>query len=53
MFIDLKDIFIKNYKINNKKFNFNIDHHWNEKGHEVVFKTIKKYLTTNYDLGKL
>ena len=53
MFIDLKESFMKNYEINNKKFNFDIDHHWNEKGHEVVFKTIKNYLTTNYDLSKL
>lgn len=53
MFIDLKESFMKDYEINNKKFNFNIDHHWNEKGHEVVFKAIKNYLTTSYNLGKL
>ena len=40
--INLDESFKKHYKINKKKFNFDIDNHWNELGHEIASEELLK-----------
>ncbi|MDA9058169.1 hypothetical protein N9K59_02760 [Candidatus Thioglobus sp.] len=40
--LDLKELFSEDFKNNSKKFEFAIDAHWNEYGHSVVAKGIRK-----------
>ena len=42
--IDLEEIFKKQFKINNKRFDFINDRHWNSYGHLIVAEEIIKYL---------
>jgi len=42
--IDLTSPMQEDYKINKKKFTFDIDFHWNEYGHEFVASLLYKYL---------
>lgn len=43
-FIDLTAVFEHDYAQNKKKFNADIDFHWNEYGHQVVADTVYKFL---------
>ena len=38
--LDLHPIFLKNWKKNKKKFNYEYDGHWNEQGHEIAAKAL-------------
>jgi GDSL-like Lipase/Acylhydrolase family len=44
--LDLTDAFLADYRQNHKKFDFNVDGHWNERGHEVVARALTRYLNT-------
>jgi hypothetical protein len=46
-FLDLTDEFDQNYQQHHRKFNSEIDGHWNEYGHVVASKVISKYLATS------
>ncbi len=39
--LDLKYEFLKDYTLNKKKFEFDIDSHWNEHGHKTLYEAIK------------
>ena len=41
--LDMHNIFYEDYKVNNKKFNFENDYHWNEYGHSLVAEEIIKF----------
>ena len=38
--LDLHPVFLKNWKKNKKKFDYEYDGHWNEHGHEIVAKAL-------------
>ena len=38
--IDLHNVFKRDYLLNNKKFDFGYDDHWNEFGHTVVSRVL-------------
>ncbi len=42
--IDLTPLMLADYKLHNKKFNSEIDQHWNEYGHEFVANVLYDYL---------
>jgi len=42
--IDLTDAFQKDYKHHRERFEFQIDGHWNQRGHQVVGQTLSKFL---------
>lgn len=46
-FIDLAPLMDHDYKVNNKKFNSEIDNHWNEYGHAFVANVLYDYLLNN------
>ena len=48
--LDLTNPFVEDYDIHGEKFNFEIDGHWNEKGHRVVGHAVSKKL---HNLGWL
>ncbi|MBI4058820.1 SGNH/GDSL hydrolase family protein [Candidatus Microgenomates bacterium] len=51
--IDLTEIFQKDWQVNHKRFDWSIDDHWNEYGHELVVNTINNWLNSfnkNYKL---
>ncbi|MFQ5641937.1 MAG: hypothetical protein ACE5IR_28515, partial [bacterium] len=43
-FLDLHQIFEKDYSINKKKFNFKNDGHWNAYAHKLVAEAIRTYM---------
>lgn len=45
-FIDLTDDFQKDYKLHHQRFDFDIDYHWNERGHRIVAKSLTSFLKT-------
>lgn len=46
-FIDLSSYMENDYKKNGRKFNSEIDSHWNEYGHQFVAKILVNYLTSD------
>lgn len=44
LFSNLDLVFRKDYKVNKKKFNYECDGHWNEYGHEIVAKEVKRLI---------
>ena len=40
--IDMQEFFLKQYAIDNKKFEFKTDSHWNKHGHANVYKAISE-----------
>ncbi|MDC3105271.1 hypothetical protein OA521_02925, partial [bacterium] len=42
--INLHESLKKHYEINKKKFNFDIDNHWNELGHKIASDELLKKL---------
>ncbi len=43
-FLDLTDAFARDYKIHQRRFNWDWDAHWNDYGHEVVATAVLDYL---------
>ena len=42
--VDMHPIFLNDWQLNSKKFNYDYDFHWNEHGHSVVAKTLTSTL---------
>ena len=40
--VEMHDVFKKNYTRNKKKFEFEVDYHWNEMGHKLVADELLK-----------
>lgn len=47
-FIDLTPLMLKDYQCNKKKFNSEIDQHWNEYGHEFVANVLYEYFIKTF-----
>jgi len=43
-FIDLTDDFAKDYTLHRERFDFDIDYHWNERGHRIVAESLTRFL---------
>jgi len=43
-FIDLTDAFTNDYKKYHQRFDYDIDRHWNERGHAIVAHTLANFL---------
>lgn len=42
--LDLQTVFVKDWKKNQKKFNYEYDSHWNERGHSIAGKALADIL---------
>ena len=42
--VDMHPIFLNDWQLNSKKFNYDYDFHWNEHGHSLVAKTLTSTL---------
>ena len=51
--IDMKPVFLKDFEINQKKFNSPYDSHWNQHGHRIVSETILKKVNSINNKKKL
>jgi len=43
-FVDLHPVFASNFRLQNKRFEYQDDTHWNEYGHQVVARTVYDYM---------
>jgi hypothetical protein len=48
--IDLHPIFEEDYQINEKKFNYFADYHWNAYGHQIIADTLIEIITTDFKI---
>jgi hypothetical protein len=46
-FVDLTEAFENDYKKFHQRFDYDIDRHWNERGHRIVAHTLAKFFEEN------
>lgn len=48
--LNLSSSFLKDWQQNHERFDWSIDYHWNERGHQIVADTITKWFSQNQDV---